>query len=92
LRLMSNGLLACTFGRPGPVSIMFSSNEGKKWAALTPIFKGRSSSYTDVIEVEAGKLFVVYDSLPEEGGDPNPGTSKFPEHSIYGTFVEVRKR
>lgn len=91
LRLMSNGLLACTFGRPGPVAIMFSSNEGKKWAAITPIFRGKSSAYTDVIEVEPGKLFVVFDSSPE-GGNPLPDTGTFPEHSIYGTFLEVQKR
>jgi hypothetical protein len=94
LRLMSNGLLVCTFGRPGPVTIMFSPNEGKKWAAITPIFNGRSTCYTDVIELEPGKLFVVFDSrsLPEAGGDPDPKTGAFSEHSIYGTFVEVQKR
>ena len=87
LRLMSNGLLVCTFGRPG-VTIMFSSNEGKSWAAVTPVFRGRSTGYSDVIEVGTGKLFVVYDSLPE-GGDPVPGTPS--EHAVYGTFVEVLK-
>jgi hypothetical protein len=92
LRLMSNGLLVCTFGRPGPVTIMFSQNEGKKWAAITPIFKGRSSCYTDVIELETGKLFVVFDSLPGVGGNTVPETGTFTEHSIYGIFVEVQKR
>jgi hypothetical protein len=62
---MSNGLLVCTFGRPGPVTIMFSADEGKKWVAITPIFNERSTSYTDVIEVEPGKLLVVYDSIPD---------------------------
>ena len=88
LRLMSNGLLVCTFGRPG-VTIMFSPNEGKSWTDITPIFKDQSSGYSDVIEVGAGKLFVVYDSLPR-GGDPVPGALS--EHIVYGTFVEVQKR
>jgi BNR repeat-like domain len=88
LRLMSNGLLVCTFGRPG-VTIMFSPNEGKSWADITPIFKDQSTGYSDVIEVGADKLFVVYDSLPR-GGDPVPGALS--EHTIYGTFVEVQKR
>lgn len=91
LRLMSNGLLICTFGRPG-VTIMFSPNEGKSWAAITPIFKGESTGYSDVIEVGEGKLLVVYDSLPSGGGNPVLGTGKFSEHAIYGTFVEVQKR
>jgi BNR repeat protein len=90
LRLMSNGLLACTFGRPGPVTIMFSADEGKNWVAVTPIFNEMSSRYTDVIEVEPGKLFVVYDSIPD-GGNP-PSFGKLSKHAIYGTFVEVRRR
>jgi BNR repeat-like domain len=90
LRLMSNGLLACTFGRPG-VTIMFSPNEGKSWAAITPIFRGESTGYTDVIEVGSGKLLVVYDSLPG-GGNPVPSAGTFSEHAVYGTFVEVQKR
>jgi hypothetical protein len=90
LRLMSKGLLVCTFGRPG-VTIMFSQNEGKSWAAVTPVFKGQGSGYSDVIEVGASKLLVVYDSLPE-GGNPVSNGGKLSEHAIYGTFVEVQKR
>jgi hypothetical protein len=89
LRLMSNGLLVCTFGRPG-VTIMFSPNDGKSWAGITPIFQDQSTGYSDVIEVAAGKLFVVYDSVPRGGGDPVPGT--FSEHIVYGTFIDVQKR
>ncbi len=87
LRLMSNGLLVCTFGRPG-VTIMFSPNGGKGWAAVTPIFKGKSTGYTDVIEVGAGKLIVVYDSLPE-GENVVPGAGRY---AVNGTFVEVQER
>ena len=46
LRLLSNGLLACTFGRPGPVTIMFSADEGKKWVGTHPIFGGKSTRYS----------------------------------------------
>jgi len=91
LRLMSDGLLACTFGRPGPVTIMFSSDEGKKWTNITPIFNSMSTHYTDLIEVEAGKLLVVYDSVPY-GWDPIPSSDKSSKNAIYGTFVEVRRR
>lgn len=91
IRLLSGGLLACTFGRPGPVTIMFSADEGKKWTNLTPIFSGRSTCYTDLIEVEAGKLLVVYDSVPY-GWDLIPSSDKSSKNVIYGTFVEVRRR
>ena len=88
LRLMSNGLLVCTFGRPG-VTIMFSTNGGKSWAGITQIFKDQGTGYTDVIEVAPGKLLVVYDSLPR-GGNPVSGTRS--EHIVYGTFIEVQNR
>jgi hypothetical protein len=88
LRLMSNGLVVATFGRPG-VTIMFSPNGGTTWATVTPVFKGEGSGYSDVTEVEPGKLLVIYDSLPG-GGNPVPG--KPSEHAILGTFVEVQKR
>lgn len=100
LRLMSNGLLVCTFGRPGPVTIMFSADEGKKWVGITPIFNEMSTRYTDVIEVEAAKLLVVYDSIPDGGNPPSSrklskharSSRKLSKHAIYGTFVEVRRR
>lgn len=91
LRLMSNGLLACTFGRPGPVTIMFSSDEGREWTNSVPIFSGMSTRYSDVIEVEPGKLFVVYDSVPY-GWHPIPPSDKSAKNAIFGTFVEVRRR
>ena len=91
LRLLSNGLLVCTFGRPGPVTIMFSKDAGYTWVGITQIFDGNSTGYTDVIEVEPGKLLVVYDAIPD-GKDPKPGSSKLSKHAIYGTFVEVRRR
>ena len=91
LRLMSNGLLACTYGRPGPVTIMFSSDEGKKWTDVTPIFNGTSTHYTDLIEVEPGKLLVVYDSTPY-GWKLIPSSDTSSKNVIYGTFIEVRRR
>ena len=39
LRLMSNGLLLCTYGRPGPVTIMFSADEGKKWVGTILLWR-----------------------------------------------------
>ena len=76
LRLLSNGLVGlCTYGRPGPVTIMFSSDEGKNWVGTTPIFSGKSTRYTDLIEVEPGKLLVVYDSVPYGGIPSRPPTN-----------------
>jgi hypothetical protein len=91
LRLMSDGLLACSTGRPGPVIVMFSSDEGKTWTNVTTVSTGKSTHYSDLVEVEPGKLLVVYDSTPY-GWHPIPLSDKSSKNAIYGTFVEVRRR
>ena len=92
VRRLSNGVLACTTGRPGPVVVMFSvDGTGEKWSHITPIFDGKSTHYTDFIEVEPGKLFVVYDSIPH-GWYEIPFADRESKNVIYGTFVEVHKK
>jgi hypothetical protein len=91
VRRISNGMLACTTGRPGPVVVMFSAEgTGEKWQGITPLFEGKSTHYTDFIEVEPGKLLVVYDSVPY-GWHPIPFSDRDSRNVIYGTFVEVRR-
>lgn len=92
MRRLSNGILALTTGRPGPVVIMFSvDGTGKYWSHVTPIFSGMSTRYTDFIEVQPGKLFVVYDSVPY-GWYPIPFADRTSRNVIYGTFVKVRRK
>ena len=100
IRRLSNGVLACTYGRPGPVTIMFSvEGTGERWSHVTELFAGMSTRYTDLVEVEPGRLLVVYDSVPY-GWDPIPYAQSFVDHdswnkrknTIYGTFVEVCKK
>ena len=100
-RLLSNGVVACTYGRPGPVTIMFSSDgTAEKWSHVTEIFPGRSTRYTDFIEIEPGRVLVVYDSIPR-GSGPILYAPAFAKHdtwnekeknTVYGTFIEVRRR
>jgi hypothetical protein len=92
LRRLSNGALACTYGRPGPVTIMFSlDGTGKTWTHLTPIFSGMSTRYTDFIEVRPGHLLVVYDSVPY-GWDPIPEADTISLNRVMATFVDVEKK
>jgi len=89
---LSNGMLALTTGRPGPVVIRFSTDgSGEKWSHGTEIFTGMSTRYTDFVEVEPGKLFVVYDSVPY-GWHAIPYSDEQAKNTIYGTFVSVKKR
>jgi hypothetical protein len=91
VRRLSNGLLACTTGRPGPVVVMFSiDGSATNWSHITPVFNGKSTHYTDFIEVEPGKLLVVYDSVPY-GWHEIPYSDRESKNVIYGTFVEVRR-
>jgi len=92
VRRLSNGALACTTGRPGPVVVMFSADgTGEKWSQITPLFEGQSTHYTDFIEVEPGKLFVVYDSVPY-GWHAIPYSERERKNTVYGTFVYVQKK
>jgi hypothetical protein len=92
VRRLSNGVLAFTTGRPGPVVVMFSvDGKGVKWSHITPIFNGKSTHYTDFIEVEPGKLLVVYDSVPYNW-DEIPLADRDSRNVIYGTFVSVAKK
>lgn len=91
IRRLACGALACTFGRPGPLSIMFSADgTGRSWTHITKIFDGMSTRYTGLAEITPGKLFVVYDSIPY-GWEQIPFIDKTAKNAILGTFVSVRK-
>jgi len=90
LRMLSNGILVCTTGRPGPVTIRFNADgRGEHWSHATELFTGRSTCYSDVIEMEPGKLLVIYDSVPY-GPHQIPYSDKGARNTILGTFLDVR--
>jgi len=96
----NNGVLACSFGRPGPITVMFDpTGTGEHWSHVTPVFKEMSTRYTGMVEVEPGRILLVYDSVPF-GWDPIPYGSHFKSHAswdgrsrntIYATFVRVER-
>jgi len=89
LCLMSNGVLACSYGRPGN-RIMFSIDAtGQAWTDRLKIYEYARGSfgYTGIVEVEPGKLLFVYDrsgTYPEYGGRRTT--------AIQGAYITVRKR
>jgi hypothetical protein len=90
LRRLSNGVLACVTGRPGPVTLMLDvDGRGESWSHATVVFKERSSCYSDVIELKPGKLLVVCDSIPY-GPQKIPDSDKAAKNTIYATFVEIK--
>ena len=63
LYLMSNGILACSFGRPW-IQMTFSlDGNGTTWTDPVTIVasRGNSTCYTAVVEAAPGRLVVVYD-------------------------------
>lgn len=92
MRRLSNGVLALTYGRPGPVTIMFNADgTGENWTNITPLFTGMSTHYNDFIEVEPGKLLLVYDSVPY-GWNLIPEFDKTSKDTVYGRFIEVKRK
>lgn len=89
LCLMNNGVLACSYGRPGN-RIMFSvDGTGREWSDRLRIYEydGGSFGYTGIREVEPNKLLFVYDrhdAYPEYGGK---GTT-----AIQGVTITVRRK
>jgi photosystem II stability/assembly factor-like uncharacterized protein len=61
LCLMDNGVLVCSYGRPG-AGIMFSyDGTGTKWQDAQDLYRGPGSQYTTVFELEPGLLAYFYD-------------------------------
>ena len=84
--LMSNGILAAAFGRPG-AHIMFSvDGKGRRWTSRTTVYEPTNTdAYTAIREVGPGRLLYVYhESAADEAGKP--------VNLIRGVFVEVERR
>lgn len=60
---MSNGVLACSYGRPG-CSIAFSTNRGKSWNYHRVVTDCSGFNYTAIREVSPGRLLYVHDAPP----------------------------
>ena len=60
--VMGNGVLACSYGRPGD-SLMLSTDQGKTWCAHRVITDMDVGGYTTIQEVRPGRLLYVYGAL-----------------------------
>jgi hypothetical protein len=58
---MSNGVLACSYGRPGS-NLMFSLDRGETWVHHHVITELRGYNYTSIQEVSPGRLLYVHDA------------------------------
>jgi hypothetical protein len=60
LVLMSNGLIACSYGRPTSC-LMFSADGGKTWGSHHVITQKMGFNYTGIVEVRPGRLLYLHD-------------------------------
>ena len=76
LLLLSNDVLALGYGRirrpTQDDNIIFSTDGGKTWTRETCIFQGLSSGYTNMVEIEPGKILYVFDSVTAWGPEYAP--------------------
>ncbi|MDB6006590.1 MAG: exo-alpha-sialidase [Prosthecobacter sp.] len=61
LVLMSNGILACSYGRPASC-LMFSLDGGKTWPSHRVISDKVSFNYTSIREISPGRLLYMHDA------------------------------
>lgn len=61
LVLMSNGVLACSYGRPASC-LMFSLDGGKTWPSHHVISDKVGFNYTSIREISPGRLLYVHDA------------------------------
>lgn len=61
LVLMSNGVLACSYGRPASC-IMFSLDGGKTWPSHHVISDKVGFNYTSIREISPGRLLYIHDA------------------------------
>jgi hypothetical protein len=88
LCLLTGGVLACSYGRPGN-RIMFSADgTGREWTDRIQIYEYQRGSfgYTGIVEVEPGKLLYVYDRHDTFAEYDGKQTT-----AIQGVYVTVKK-
>ena len=77
LELMSNGVLACSYGRPAS-NLMFSTDGGRNWNDHHVISDRVNFNYTAIREITPGRLLYIHDA-------PLPGTLS----RINSVYVDV---
>lgn len=81
--LTFDGVLVCTYGRPGNW-LTFSLDSGHTWTGHFCFDAEPSTCYNSVEEVAPGRVLVTYDRRRiDRGGNP--------EDAVVGTFFEVRR-
>lgn len=87
LIVLSNGMLACSAGRPDCWLTLSLDGTGTEWTRPVLIFQGPSTCYTTIREVAPNELLYVHDVTPAGWEKPKEGMF----HEIRAVPISVRR-
>lgn len=86
LLLLSNGMLACSAGRPNCHLMLSLDGKGTEWTRPVPVFLGPTTSYTSIVEVAPGEILYVHDVT--SSGWESPKEGQF--HEVRAVPVSIK--
>jgi len=89
LCLMMNGVLACSYGRPGNRMMFSADGTGREWTDRIQIYEYQRGSfgYTGIVEVQPGRLLYVYDRHDAFAEYDGKQTT-----AIQGVYITVKRK
>jgi photosystem II stability/assembly factor-like uncharacterized protein len=69
-----DGILVCSYGRPGVAVICSPDGEGREWTDRTQIFDRGTTGYTDMAKTGPNEILLIHDGIYgyTELGDNKP--------------------
>jgi hypothetical protein len=89
LILLSDGMLACSAGRPGCHLMLSLDRQGEAWTRPVPVFEGPTTGYTSIRQVAPGRLMFVHDVIPAGWAEPQEG--QFHEIRVVTIAISCKK-
>jgi len=99
LFMMSNGVLVAFFGsyhrqlqdNPKITLLVDYDGAGEKWDGEFVLYRGESSGYTSMVEVEPGLLMLFYDESAFHTGRRSWG-EQYPLNRIMAAYVRIERK
>lgn len=88
LLILSNGILACSVGRPDCWLMLSLDGTGNEWTKPILVFHGPSTCYTHIREVAPGELLYIHDVTPAGWKEPTQGVF----HEVRGVPVVIKRK
>lgn len=90
IKRLSNGVLACMYGRPYNNVSFDITGTGLSWSHNVVVYTGRGNDHIEAVETEPNRLFCVYED-DEFGHNDNRFATGSGKRQLYGVHVKVQK-